>query len=313
MKEKKGTRDYTWMLIVMLIIILIIVWTSFFFWNLETDLEHRAQIGDSFGSLNALFSALALAGVIVTIILQGRELSETRKEFQIQNKTLSNQRFENTFFNLLNLHHQIVEGIDYEETVQLENKKVWRIAGAQDDSNLVLKTYKGRDVFRLSFEELNDKMSSKLPKGSDRKNPKPNSVLDDINSSHKIYDEIYSNIYDRWNTDFGHYFRNLYRIVKFVDETTFLTKLDFEVKKNEEELLFLNFKIRYQYVSMLRSQLSDYELDWLFYNCLSSLGKTKFKPLVEKYGLLKNLNKKIFNENLLNQYSSSAFINPLSE
>src|SRR5687768_11681898 len=68
----------------------------------------RGQFGDMFGAINALFSGLAFAGIIITILLQGRELalqrnelSLTRKEFKQQNETLWLQRFENTFFNLL--------------------------------------------------------------------------------------------------------------------------------------------------------------------------------------------------------------------
>jgi|AntRauTorckE6833_2_1112554.scaffolds.fasta_scaffold11005_4 hypothetical protein len=34
---------------------------------------------------------------------------------------------------------------------------------------------------------------------------------------------------------------------------------------------------------------TSYELTLLFYNCLSDLGFEKFKPLVEKYALLKNI------------------------
>ena len=80
----------------------------------------RGTFGDMFGSVNALFSGFALAGIILTILLQQselklqrEELKETRKEFQIQNETLRLQRFENTFFHLLDLHHKIVDGMDY--------------------------------------------------------------------------------------------------------------------------------------------------------------------------------------------------------
>jgi hypothetical protein len=83
----------------------------------ETD---RGTFGDMFGSINALFSGLALAGIILTILLQRKELKlqreelrETRTEFETQNETLKLQRFENTFFSILNLHHQIVSAIDY--------------------------------------------------------------------------------------------------------------------------------------------------------------------------------------------------------
>lgn len=39
----------------------------------------------------------------------------------------------------------------------------------------------------------------------------------------------------------------------------------------------------------MRAQLSAFELALLFYNCLSEYGRDKFKPLVEEFGLLKNM------------------------
>lgn len=46
---------------------------------------------------------------------------------------------------------------------------------------------------------------------------------------------------------------------------------------------------RYEYASIVRATLSQYELVLLFYNCLSSNGKEKFKPLIEKYAIFNNL------------------------
>ncbi len=43
------------------------------------------------------------------------------------------------------------------------------------------------------------------------------------------------------------------------------------------------------YSNLVRAQLSSFELLLLFYNCLSSMGVEKFKPLIEKYSLLKTL------------------------
>ena len=40
---------------------------------------------------------------------------------------------------------------------------------------------------------------------------------------------------------------------------------------------------------MVRAQLSKYELLLLYYNCLSDVGE-KFRPLVERYDLLKMVN-----------------------
>ena len=46
------------------------------------------------------------------------------------------------------------------------------------------------------------------------------------------------------------------------------------------------------YTNFVRAQLSSSELGLLFYNCLGGYGNEKFKPLVEKYALLKNMPKR---------------------
>ncbi len=51
-----------------------------------------------------------------------------------------------------------------------------------------------------------------------------------------------------------------------------------------------------------------YELGLIFYNCLAEPGREKFKPLVEKYSLLKNMPKTILQHKEHTQlYSESAF------
>ncbi len=47
---------------------------------LYDQMPERGQFGDQFGAINALFSGLAFAGVIVAILLQGEELKLQRQE-----------------------------------------------------------------------------------------------------------------------------------------------------------------------------------------------------------------------------------------
>jgi hypothetical protein len=54
----------------------------------------RANVGDSFGVINALVSGLALAGLIVTLWLQSRELALQRTELAMQRDSLDQSRME---------------------------------------------------------------------------------------------------------------------------------------------------------------------------------------------------------------------------
>lgn len=72
--------------------------------------------------------------------------------------------------------------------------------------------------------------------------------------------------------DLDNYFRLLYRIFKSIDDMDKLSRDE-----------------KYEYCCIVRATLSRYELLVLFYNCLSSNGLEKFKPLVERYAVFNNL------------------------
>lgn len=229
------------------VVILYLTWPITIF-----SVEKSGAFGDSFGLLTSLFSGLAFAGLILTIVmqkeelaLQREELSLTRKELtgqkeelKIQNLTMKQQQFENTFFQMLSLHNEILKSIDI------------------DASNNV---YSGRDAFSYTYGRFNKYFCRKQNTDS----------LDAIN-------EVYINFYVGVENELGHYFRNLFNIIKFVD------KSDVQDKK--------------LYTNLIRAQLSSYELALIFFNCLSEMGRDKFKPLIEKYCLLKNIPEKLISE-----------------
>ena len=93
--------------------------------ELYCTIGEKGAYGDMYGSVNALFTALAFAGVIITLVFQLRELELTRSELsgqrqelarqkeqlEIQNKTFKKQQFENTFFALLRTNIDIVSAL----------------------------------------------------------------------------------------------------------------------------------------------------------------------------------------------------------
>ena len=81
-----------------------------------------------------------------------------------------------------------------------------------------------------------------------------------------------------------HYFRHLYTILRYVDETD-----AFDV--SDEGLLDVEYTLqqKYHYTTIVRATLSRHELLMLYYNGLSKNGCEKLKPLIEKYTLLNNL------------------------
>lgn len=90
---------------------------------------------------------------------------------------------------------------------------------------------------------------------------------------------------------FDHYFRHLYRIFKFVNESSLID--------TEEE--------RYDYACIVRSQLSEYELLMLFYNSLQE-ENIKFKTLIEKFAVFNNIRReKLASRDNVQLYDEGAF------
>lgn len=84
-------------------------------------------------------------------------------------------------------------------------------------------------------------------------------------------ERAYQKFYSEKRGELGHYFRSLYHLFTFIDRSD------------------LSEQDKSQYANIVRAQLSTYELCLLFYNGVWGEGKAGFKPLVEKYGILKHL------------------------
>lgn len=258
------------------VIVVLVLWALTFFLFFINNMETRGQFGDMFGAINALFSGLAFAGLIITLFLQKKELSLQREELQLtrdemknqrtefekENKTLKYQRFENLFYNMLNLQQEIVAGLryDYQEkqTILVPQADSYPL---QDDRK-VDKVVTGREVFRYTFDEAEIILSE----------------TGKLGNSFKVFGYrrfLNAKGFDAYNdtwmpTIFDHYFRHLYKIIQFVDNQGF------------------SFEEAYKYVSLLRGTLSHYELVWIYYNALNPTFH-KFQELIEKYSLLKNM------------------------
>lgn len=279
-------RNLVWVMLGGVVGLFLLNFSMVFFVSNENT---RGTFGDQFGAVNALFSGLAFAGLIYTIILQRRdlelqrndlklqrkELELTRGELQnqteqytIQNKTLAVQRFENTFFQMLSLHHEIVNGLSF----QYIDRK---LSGHDLSSEMIETMAHGREVFDVAYN-----YSTSSGWGF-KSGMKAIIVKEGItgynNSSIPIL--------------FDHYFRNLYRIIKFTEES----KLIDDEEKNE-------------YIDILRAQLSPYEIVWLYYNGLSD-GKDRMKSYIQKYSLLNNIRRDLLaqTEEHVGEYEDYAY------
>lgn len=240
------------------------------------SLEKWAQTGDFFGGvLNPIFAFLSLILIAYTLTQNKQALTQSRKAIEQSEKALAQnelalktgnkelelsrieysksvealkeqveqfnfQRFENTFFNMLSLQSEILIELEFNsESLNLSKNP-------NNDST------RSRKVFGSILRWIDGSIDESSP-----------------------FDN-YDNFQVNENQVVGHYFRNLYQILKFIDEST-LSNVD-----------------KVKYARILRAQLSSDEIAMLFFNCLSSkVDNGQFRSYVIKYKMLEHIAVKI--------------------
>lgn len=143
-KDKQKECNYLGLGGISAFIIFIFLFLNYHFvlWVTGQKLSSVGEFGDMYGGINALFSGLAFVGVIIAIMMQSKELSlqrdeleETRKELkgqkeqlQLQNETMQKQQFENTFFQMLKLHNEHMNG-DIAQNARTLNRSLGKMYG----------------------------------------------------------------------------------------------------------------------------------------------------------------------------------------
>ncbi len=275
--------NWAWTFVIIGFVVAVIGLLCFFIPSISGDLSLN-ELGDYFaGTVASSWSLAGLFFIYVAFLGQKQQLINQQIEMQYsqaeikatrfelagqkeqlveQNKTFRMQRFENTFFSLLANHSTIVNDIDIRR---------------QDPTTLKFSiTAQGKDCFMTFYNDLY---------GGCRILAKQNSInQNELSISLTL--QSYAAMFKLNQADLGHYFRNLYHILKFIFEEPELTN-----KK--------------RYSNLLRAQLSSFELILLFYNCLSYNGIEKFKPYIEHFDFLKNLEPiLLINTNHVLEYSS---------
>lgn len=254
--NKKGSY-----FIVLVLVIVLGVWFSYPFWSYlykdyfyNTELSDMGVFGDSYGALNTLFSALAFTGIIASIYFQREELKATREELEATRNEMKNQ------------------GEQFSEQTKAMQKQVFESS-----------FFNMMSLHNANLLEL--KQSNILYNASDTLNrvaahhQVDSSLIGDCKSYLKaIYDSFIDKEYDK----IGHYFRYLYQILKFVDNSK------------------LSLDERITYSNILRAQMSNHELVLLFVNCQCYERSNKFKVLVENYSFFEHIYEKDINVLLLN-------------
>lgn len=309
MKRNTFTKDFWWYLAVFLLIITIICCFPYLFTECELlDFRETGQIGDTIGGIMGPFVAIAAA--ILTFLafwVQFKANEQQRKDiakerFESKFYELLHLHRENLrelesdgrkgrqviaqFCNYVSILYSLINGffLRYYKTDTNVLDSYKNIVESYDNERYLfidiaynIFFYGEKVTNRLKDEELYlyNKILEMIHKVCMFKDMGEQEILrlcNNINNAPERYfsrDPKYDTMYDNGkfyypfdllkgrNGTLGLYFRQLYHIVKMVATS--------QVLVDEKE--------KYEYVKMLRTQLSDYEQVLLYYNSLSNIGK----------------------------------------
>lgn len=188
------------------------------------------------------------------------EQQRIKKQFDLQLAQSHTQQFENSLFSLLNLFNQIV--------MQLKYKSKTDVYG---DAKIVEEH--GREVFDEVARRI--KRMCEIAIQNDPNDPENTFTHQAESVAEALYlmNEMYANAYYiDFEAILNHYFRTLYHIFKYIDESDLIK----EERKN-------------YYAGIVRSYLSQNELLAIMFNLVhEGYGYPNFLRFDKKYNVLKN-------------------------
>ncbi|MFH7010521.1 putative phage abortive infection protein [Flavobacterium sp. FlaQc-52] len=268
-------------------------------------LDKQSDFGNKFGFINSLFSGLALAVIIYSIRLQQAELSLQRKELSETREEFKDQNFQTTFFNLLKTQQQIPNDINV------------TISDLKDFNEYENRTVKGREFFvnakielsRIKFalkqdaymtfsdwEDYLDQRGAPIDdeEGANLLKRRKATYTNQYYGISKVQWEhsktlepvqfalfCYKLFFKKFQFAIGHYFRHMYHILLFLEET----ETDKINKRPESETKEIKKEFQ-RYANFVQAQMATPELFLLFYN---SLFFAKIQKALIKYKILDNL------------------------
>lgn len=202
------------------ILLVTCVYVATFGNTLSDQHELWGQFGDYVGGvLGPILALLALVALLITLHIQSREmeissrqLRHSAKALSEQSRSLQLQNFERRFFDMLSLHHELINGMD------LYSKK-WG-------------TTQGRDCLVVFFDRLKSNLESST-NGDNRPH------IEKLLAGYEVF-------YKKHNQELSHYFRHVYRTLKIIDECDIAEKKDYagilraQLSNAELGLLFYN-------------------------------------------------------------------------
>lgn len=279
--------------------------------------DNWGAMGDFIGGiLNPIFGLMALFALLATIKIQSEELSATRDELEltrgeiskstiaqekqsdsllIQNQSIKQQNFENTFFNMLDLHNKNIDNISLGKLSEVENIGKLNAYGCYKIKDHTLHANKRKKLIDSLTQSIRLGIDKTILEMLKRNIARYNQFVFDDKDYHgkksierlrsifveyledrknyinndKDIEQHYENFHDEYQEIIGHYFGTIYQVLKFIDDS------DIEDKE--------------RYSSLFRSQFTKSELELLFYHGTSKVARKRFAPLLIKFEFFEHL------------------------
>lgn len=242
----KGIKK-NWAAIIVIICVAFCLFTFYiyFAWFHNNGISKKTTDWGTFGDY--------ISGIIGTIIsLFSVFLIYLTYTNQVENSRL--QQFETTFFNLLQNQREILKSIKgYIETYSDVSR------GEKEGSEY---------INTISFL-INHGFDGAIARYVNYGQVIDNNLLENKEQSYETIDRNYKIIYKDKQAELGDYFRHLYHILKYVDES--------------------KIENRKKYTDIIQAQMSDNELYVTFYNGISEYGNKRFLPMLDKYYFFENI------------------------
>lgn len=212
--------------------------------------------------------------------------------FNEQQKLIKKQQFESTFFNMINVYHELKNSSQDIFLINGEKKEckgtiffkevISSIKKWHKDPNFQKSIERRKDIPEI-IEYLEKKRSQQL---IDANHYMPFyefyiGVIENIDSrSKEFYVAIYEYYFSIYQAQLSHFFRFIYNIINFT--------LEERSKAGDQQ----------RYINLIQAQMSNYELGLLFYNALSkhgisTKGESKLYKWLDEYNFFQNIDPEV--------------------
>ena len=269
-----------------------IVFSGAYFLKFSDGLELSSDqlIWGSFGSylggtIGAVFAFASFAVLLYTLFLQREELrlaiSTLEKSAKSHEKQVANheiQKFETTFYSLLELHNQTLKNLE---------KKI-----VENDAFLFFEDYSGLEHALGLDDNEHDRVFKKWRKSEN--------IEAEFNDPDMLLNHLKGMI--STEVELSQYFRVLYQILKFIAKNNILNinkKFEIDYLSNRKNL---DEETEKMYASIVRTFVPVKFLPILALHCIRAEGEfhnlEKYRVLLERYDFLEHVRLSDFSDNL---------------